>query len=782
MKKGTSPVLKDFVVFKRLVVGPVEIREKKVTAPYQLENDQGEVKRNSLTYLYDEPVFDPLDPSSWNLASMIVSQVAINYGLFCEEIFFDGLFSNTDRRFILDMIENTSKEIYVNKILFPNEFIKESFSIPAVEKKKHYTAAKIHFINTSFKGSKVSWNHWLSSREKVVILSSGGKDSLLTYGITRELGYESHPVYINESGRHWFTALNAFRYGQRNEPYTARVWCNSDRMFSWLLRQMPFIRENFQNIRSDNYPIRLWTVAVFLFGVLPLVRKRGIGNILIGDEYDTTQKTTFKGITHYNGLYDQSKFFDLSLTRYYLKKGWMVYQFSLLRSLSELLIQKTLVERYPELQKEQVSCHAAHEKEGRIYPCGKCEKCRRIVGMLKALGKDPRNCGYDGSQIEQALTSYSTKSVKQLGMDAQQLFYLLVEKDLIPAIEFTRKHAKKHPEILNLRFDQTRSVLSDMPIIFREQVIRIFLQHADGAVKIKNRKWEPFNVLNSSMIRIPFPFEVNIQSSKRMLSGDSYQKSYSWEHLSWPELEERLKIVDTALLPCGAIEQHGPHLPVDIDYFDANYLARKVAEACSSPKPMVLPGIPYGVSYHHEDFIGTISVTNESLSRFVYDIGMSLARNGIKKLILINGHGDNAPTLNFAAQMINRDAGIFVCVDTGETSDRDIENLTESHNDIHAGEVETSTSLALRPDLVDMNKAKKETPRFASSYMDYSSSRGLPWYVRTRKLSKTGIIGDPTKASVEKGQKIWEIMVAHLVKFVEEIKSSRLEDLYQKKY
>jgi len=81
-----------------------------------------------------------------------------------------------------------------------------------------------------------------------------------------------------------------------------------------------------------------------------------------------------------------------------------------------------------------------------------------------------------------------------------------------------------------------------------------------------------------------------------------------------------------------------------------------------------------------------------------------------------------------------------------------------------------------------MSKAKKESPRFASSYMDYSSSRGVPWYVRTRKLSKTGIIGDPTKASVEKGQKIWEIMVAHLVKFVEEIKSSKLEDLYQKKY
>ncbi len=64
-----------------------------------------------------------------------------------------------------------------------------------------------------------------------------------------------------------------------------------------------------------------------------------------------------------------------------------------------------------------------------------------------------------------------------------------------------------------------------------------------------------------------------------------------------------------ALLPVGSIEQHGPHLPLDTDAFDADYLAKDVAEACSDPKPLVFPLIPYGVSYHHEDFSGTISVT-----------------------------------------------------------------------------------------------------------------------------------------------------------------------------
>ncbi|NNF02123.1 MAG: creatininase family protein [Bacteroidia bacterium] len=257
---------------------------------------------------------------------------------------------------------------------------------------------------------------------------------------------------------------------------------------------------------------------------------------------------------------------------------------------------------------------------------------------------------------------------------------------------------------------------------------------------------------------------------------------YLWEELTWEEVEERLKVVDIAILPCGAIEQHGPHLPVDIDYFDANYLAHKVAAACSDPKPFVLPPIPYGVSYHHDDFKGTLSVSNNALSAIVYDIGMSLAKNGIKKILILNGHGDNAPTLSYAAQMINRDAKIFVCVDTGETSDVDLYDLITTKNDIHAGEIETSTTLAIRPDMVYMNKAVNETLEFGSKYLDFDNARAVSWYVRTNKISNSGIMGDPTKATAEKGKEMWRIMTEQLVKFIESIKSASLEDLYQKRY
>ena len=139
-------------------------------------------------------------------------------------------------------------------------------------------------------------------------------------------------------------------------------------------------------MRADIYPIRLWTVAVFLFGALPLMRKRGIDRLVIGDEFDTSTRVRHKGITHYDGLYDQSRWFDNAMSRYFRRKSWGVAQFSLLRPLSELLIEKILVERYPELLRLQLSCHAAHADGDEVLPCGRCEKCRRIAGMLLAFG------------------------------------------------------------------------------------------------------------------------------------------------------------------------------------------------------------------------------------------------------------------------------------------------------------------------------------------------------------------------------------------------------------
>jgi creatinine amidohydrolase/Fe(II)-dependent formamide hydrolase-like protein len=336
---------------------------------------------------------------------------------------------------------------------------------------------------------------------------------------------------------------------------------------------------------------------------------------------------------------------------------------------------------------------------------------------------------------------------------------------------------------MKLRFTQDRSPLAGIPSDLRQPLYSIYLEHAQGAVKKEGRKWVDFDPLSDAGLSAPFPFEMSGSKSKKQGTSGSPRKSiYLWSELTWPEAEQRLKEVDVAILPVGAIEQHGPHLTLDVDAYDANYLAQSVAQACSDPKPLVLPQISYGVSYHHDDFPGTISINNSTLSTLVYEIGMSVASNGINKLVIINGHGGNTPALNYAAQMINRDARIFVCVDSGETSDVDIYSMIETPNDVHAGEFETSTSLASRPESVRMDLAEKSVPSFSSRYLNFTSKRSVSWYAYTEKISESGVMGDPTRASAEKGQKMWSIMIAHLVAFVEDLKSMSLDEIFQKRY
>jgi creatinine amidohydrolase/Fe(II)-dependent formamide hydrolase-like protein len=774
--------LNNLIVFDRLEIGPVKLERNRLTAPYTIHNGDKQTT-SDLIYKYEQDVFDPDDPSDKNLGVMIAAQAALNYGLFFREIVFSGNFDSQDRRFITDMIENTSREIYVNKILKDNPFITGNLQNFPVYHAKRYTRASLIFKNPEEKRPRVPWKFWQVDNNRHAILSSGGKDSLLTYGLLHEIGKEVYPVFINESGRHWFTALNAYRYFSTNVPNTSRVWTNADRLFNRMLKQFPFIRKDYNRLRADIYPIRLWTVAVFLFGALPIMKKSGIGRLLIGDEYDTSIRSAYEGITNYEGLYDQSIYFDKALSRYFLAKGWAVSQFSIVRHLSELLIEKILVERYPKLQKQQLSCHAAHKEGGRIKPCGQCEKCRRIIGMLSALNADPKRCGYDNRQIENSLNNLVLKGVHQEHEGAEQMLRMLDQNKKIIIPDKIRKKLKERSEILAIRFENEKAPVNCIPTDLRRPLFKIWLEHSSGTVIKSGRKWKAYNPFSENDLNIPYNFETLAVSKTKTSKDESRnRKNYILGELTWPEAEEYIQQVDVALLPVGSIEQHGPHLPLDTDAFDADYLAKQVAEACSHPKPLVLPLIPYGVSYHHDDFPGTLSINNDTLSKLVYEIGLSAAKTGIKKLVIINGHGGNSPSLNFAAQMINRDSKIFSCVDSGETSDVDIYELVETPNDVHAGEFETSTTLAVRPHLVKMDKAKKMIPSFSSRYLNFTSKRGISWYAYTKKISKNGTMGDPTKASREKGEKMWQIMIAHLVAFIEDLKQLSPDQIYERRY
>jgi hypothetical protein len=468
--KRSNPLL----VFDRLEVGPVKVERRRISTPYRLFIN-GKEDRIDLMYKYEEAVFDPADPAGQNLAAIIGAQVAFNYGLFCKKIIFRD----------------------------------------ALEKKSRYLEAELEFPEAVRKKGHARWDFWPTEHRRHAILSSGGKDSLVSQGLLDEIGCETHPIYINESGRHWFTALNAYRYFKENVPNTARVWTNSDRVFNWMLRHMPFIRPDYANIRSDEYAVRLWTVAVFSFGALPLMRKRGIGRLLIGDEFDTTRRASHHGITHYDGLYDQSSYFDNALSRYYLRKGWNISQFSILRPLSDLLIQKILVKRYPHLQEQQVSCHAAHKEGHRIHPCGQCEKCRRIVGMLKALDADPSRCGYSESQVQKALENFAFMHLKQESACARQVTLMLAGKKLVNIPSSVKKFAKGSAEVLKLRFDPERSPIHGIPLDLRVPLYGIYLEYADGAVRRIDHQWKALDPLTDISLHRPYAFEVAPMASPR---------------------------------------------------------------------------------------------------------------------------------------------------------------------------------------------------------------------------------------------------------------------------
>jgi hypothetical protein len=470
----------------RLVVGPTAVEPDRIATEYAVTI--GKVtSRTVLNCKFEEPVLDPADPSTVNLAAMIGAQPALNYGLFCREIVFEGQFDGRDARFIEEMERNTAREIYVGKLLRPNPFV-------TVDARSLPVGPDIEFLRAQLRFPRVVAVRQRPVRApampgRVAVLSSGGKDSLATFGMVDELGLDVHPIYVNESGRHWLTALDAYRHFQAGVPNTARVWTDADRLFNWMLRHLPLVRPDFQSVRADIYPIRLWTVAVFLFSALPVLRARGIGRLLVGDEFDTTVRARHRGIPHFAGLYDQSRWFDVAMTGYFADKGFGIEVFSALRSASEILIEKLLAERYPTLLEHQVSCHAAHVDGDRVRPCGRCEKCRRIVGMLVALGADPATCGYSPAQTEAALEAVARLGVHQERPGSEHLLHLLSRSGRLPSVGPRAPAGRPRPEVMSLRFHPVVSPVETIPADLRGPIHRIWLQHADGAVERHAGRW-----------------------------------------------------------------------------------------------------------------------------------------------------------------------------------------------------------------------------------------------------------------------------------------------------
>jgi len=175
-----------------------------------------------------------------------------------------------------------------------------------------------------------------------------------------------------------------------------------------------------------------------------------------------------------------------------------------------------------------------------------------------------------------------------------------------------------------------------------------------------------------------------------------------YAYQTWPELEERLKTTKTVLFPVGSGEQHGHHLGVGADWIQADAIAHRVGEKCA--RALVLPTLCYGVSGHHKEFTGTLTLSTETYSQVVYEILESLSRYGVERVVFMNGHGGNNTGLTIAAKWARDDFGMLCAICTWW----DIlanEKINGHPAEQHAGYAETSFTLASKPEAVRMELA-----------------------------------------------------------------------------
>jgi creatinine amidohydrolase len=250
-----------------------------------------------------------------------------------------------------------------------------------------------------------------------------------------------------------------------------------------------------------------------------------------------------------------------------------------------------------------------------------------------------------------------------------------------------------------------------------------------------------------------------------------------YEKLTWPEINDAIELGKVCVVPCGAVEQHGHHLPLDVDLVCPTEIARGAARQVPD-KVLVLPTVSYGYTGHVMDFPGTINNHFEHFMHHVLDITKSLAYHGFKKIILLNGHGSNMPNLDLVARRTNLETDAE-CVLSGWwqllTVDKDfLPGWRESKfpgGCAHAGELETSVYLHLAGDDVRTDKIKSEEISFNEedspfSFVDLFQQGPATVISWTSSYTERGVMGEAEIATAEKGEAAYNEAVKQLARFV----------------
>jgi creatinine amidohydrolase len=248
-----------------------------------------------------------------------------------------------------------------------------------------------------------------------------------------------------------------------------------------------------------------------------------------------------------------------------------------------------------------------------------------------------------------------------------------------------------------------------------------------------------------------------------------------WAENTSPALADAVARDPVVILPIGSVEQHGKHLPVGCDTNSAEAVALRAAEglAAALHPILLLPPLWYGYSPHHMGFAGTVTLGSETFLRVVQDVVESVLSQGVRRIVLLNGHGGNASSLDVVAVRLGqawRGKARIVAVTyfhlaaahQGEFRQSTMGGMG------HACEFETSVQLALHRELVDMPSAVKCYPQPPSSRQstDLFGSSVVHSYHDFEDLSPSGTLGDPSLASPDKGETILRICADELRDFL----------------
>ncbi|MEQ9693004.1 creatininase family protein [Shimia sp. SDUM112013] len=247
-----------------------------------------------------------------------------------------------------------------------------------------------------------------------------------------------------------------------------------------------------------------------------------------------------------------------------------------------------------------------------------------------------------------------------------------------------------------------------------------------------------------------------------------------WADLKAPDFAD-LPEDTIAILPLGATEQHGPHLPLSVDstLTDA-VLSRSLPQWKADTHALILPTLTITKSNEHLAHAGTLTLSARTLLAMLEDIGASVARAGVRRLVLVNGHGGNTAILEIAVRELRVAHGLIAAHASwfGFTETEGLIDLADSAHDLHAGDIETSAMLATRPDLVDMDQAANSPPKSRQwqSDMRWTGLNGQAarpgWVIDD--LQASGVCGDASAGSIAKGEAMLDSAARNFADFLVE--------------